>query len=46
MYLGIYIMLGVLGTIGALFAAWFAILDVISNTAVNLHSDLSKTVMA
>ncbi|KZL84689.1 abc transporter [Colletotrichum incanum] len=45
-YMGIYAVFGVLGTLGASLAAWFAFLDVISNTALNLHTDLLKTVLA
>lgn len=45
MYLGIYVMLGILGALSASGASWFAMIDVISNTATNLHSDLLQTVM-
>ncbi|KAK2036628.1 ABC transporter [Colletotrichum somersetense] len=45
-YLGIYAMFCVLGTLGASLAAWFAFLDIITNTALKLHSDLLKTTMA
>ncbi|KAJ0162521.1 Canalicular multispecific organic anion transporter 2 [Colletotrichum tanaceti] len=45
-YLGIYALFGVLGTLGASLAAWFAFLDIITNTALKLHSDLLKTTMA
>ncbi|TQN65415.1 ABC transporter atnG [Colletotrichum shisoi] len=45
-YLGIYAVFGVLGTLGASLAAWFAFLDIITNTALKLHSDLLKTTMA
>ncbi|KAK7997810.1 hypothetical protein PG989_005850 [Apiospora arundinis] len=45
-YIGIYAMMGVLGTLGASLAAWFAVLDMITNTALNLHWDLLKTTLA
>ncbi|KAI8306537.1 ABC transporter atnG [Colletotrichum sp. SAR11_59] len=45
-YLGMYAVFGVLGTLGASLAAWFAFLDIITNTALKLHSDLLKTTMA
>ncbi|KAJ0328741.1 hypothetical protein COL922a_013065 [Colletotrichum nupharicola] len=45
-YLGMYAVFGVLGTLGASLAAWFAFLDIITNTAFKLHSDLLKTTMA
>ncbi|OBR10917.1 ABC transporter [Colletotrichum higginsianum IMI 349063] len=45
-YLGIYAVFGALGTLGASLAAWFAFLDIITNTALKLHSDLLKTTMA
>ncbi|KAF3798626.1 ABC transporter FUM19 [Colletotrichum gloeosporioides] len=45
-YLGVYAVFGVLGTVGASLAAWFAFLDIITNTALKLHSDLLKTTMA
>ncbi|KDN69811.1 putative ABC transporter [Colletotrichum sublineola] len=45
-YLGIYVAFGVIGTLGASLAAWFAFLDIISNTALNLHSDLLRIIMA
>ncbi|OHE98210.1 ABC transporter [Colletotrichum orchidophilum] len=45
-YLGIFALFGVLGTLGASLAAWFAFLDVITNTALKLHSDLLKTTIA
>lgn len=41
-----YAVFGVLGTLGASLAAWFAFLDIITNTALKLHSDLLKTTMA
>lgn len=45
-YLGIYAMFGVLGTLSLSLAAWFAFLDIITNTALNLHSDLLKTTLS
>ncbi|KAK1624485.1 ABC transporter [Colletotrichum phormii] len=45
-YLGIYVMIGTLGTVGASLAAWFAFLDVVPNTALGLHSDLLQTVFS
>ncbi|OLN87448.1 Canalicular multispecific organic anion transporter 2-like protein 2 [Colletotrichum chlorophyti] len=45
-YMGIYGMLGILGTLSGTLAAWFAFLDIISNTAINLHSDLLRTTLA
>ncbi|KAI8290846.1 ABC transporter atnG [Colletotrichum sp. SAR 10_98] len=45
-YLGMYAVFGVLGTLGASLAAWFAFLDIITNTALKLHSDLLKITMA
>ncbi|TDZ53945.1 ABC transporter gloK [Colletotrichum trifolii] len=44
-YLGIYAMFGVLGAVGASVAGWVAFLDVVSNTALNLHSDLLRTTL-
>ncbi|KAL0931143.1 ABC transporter [Colletotrichum truncatum] len=45
-YMGVYAAFGVLGTVAASLAAWFAFLDIITNTALNLHSDLLKTTLA
>ncbi|KAL2876598.1 hypothetical protein SGCOL_008176 [Colletotrichum sp. CLE4] len=45
-YLGIYVIIGVLGTVGASLAAWFAFLDVVPNTALGLHNDLLQTVFS
>ncbi|KAK1984954.1 ABC transporter [Colletotrichum cereale] len=45
-YMAVYAVLGVLGTLAASSAAWFAFLDVISNTALKLHADLLETVLA
>ncbi|KAK1456724.1 ABC transporter [Colletotrichum cuscutae] len=43
-YLGIYVMIGVLGTVSASLAAYFAFLGVVPNTALGLHNDLLQTV--
>lgn len=43
--MGIYAMFGILGTLGASFAAWFAFLDVVTNTALTLHSDLLEAIL-
>ncbi|KAK0615177.1 ABC transporter [Bombardia bombarda] len=40
MYIGVYTMFGVLATLGATAACWFAFVSIISNTAVGLHFDL------
>ncbi|WDK11393.1 ABC transporter [Colletotrichum graminicola] len=45
-YMGVYALFGVLGTLAASLAAWFAFLDVVSNTALKLHADLLRTVLA
>ncbi|KAK1597503.1 ABC transporter [Colletotrichum navitas] len=45
-YMGVYALFGVLGTLTASLAAWFAFLDVVSNTAFKLHADLLRTVLA
>ncbi|KAJ5107116.1 ABC transporter [Penicillium angulare] len=45
MYMGVYIMLGVVGTIAACISAWFAIISIISNSANKLHYDLLKATL-
>ncbi|KAK1445544.1 ABC transporter [Colletotrichum melonis] len=45
-YLGIYVMIGILGTVSASLAAYFAFLGVVPNTALGLHNDLLQTVFA
>ena len=44
-HMGIYAMFGILGTFGASFAAWFAFLDIITNTAMTMHSDLLEATL-
>ncbi|KAJ5279506.1 ABC transporter [Penicillium angulare] len=46
MYMGIYVMLGVVGTIAACISAWFAIISIISNSANKLHYDLLKATLS
>ncbi|KAI1310106.1 ABC transporter [Xylaria venustula] len=45
MWLGIYALLGVLGTLGAGVAAWFAFVSIITNTGIHLHTDLLHTTL-
>ncbi|KAJ5939096.1 ABC transporter [Penicillium verhagenii] len=45
MYLGVYAMLAVIGTIAACLSAWFAIINIISNSASRLHFDLLKSTL-
>ncbi|KAK0373893.1 ABC transporter [Colletotrichum limetticola] len=45
-YLGIYVTIGILGTVSASLAAYFAFLCVVPNTALGLHNDLLQTVFA
>ncbi|KAF6834852.1 ABC transporter [Colletotrichum musicola] len=45
-YMGIYAAFGVMGTLCASLACWFAFVDIISNSAVQLHSDLLRTTLA
>ncbi|KAH8645735.1 P-loop containing nucleoside triphosphate hydrolase protein [Xylariales sp. PMI_506] len=45
MYIGIYAMFGVLGTLAACLAAWFAYILIISNSAKKLHLDLLEAVL-
>ncbi|KAK3690284.1 ABC transporter [Podospora appendiculata] len=40
MYMGIYAMLGILGAVAVIGAAWFAYVSIISNSANKLHLDL------
>ncbi|EFX06313.1 ABC multidrug transporter [Grosmannia clavigera kw1407] len=42
LYMGIYAMVGVVGTAAACCAAWFAYISIISNSASKLHLDLLK----
>ncbi|KAF3810805.1 ABC transporter FUM19 [Colletotrichum gloeosporioides] len=44
--MGIYALFGVLGTLNSSIAAWFAFIDIISNTALKLHSDLLQTTVS
>ncbi|KAF5525068.1 ABC transporter atnG [Colletotrichum aenigma] len=45
-FMGIYALFGVLGTLSSSIAAWFAFIDIISNTALKLHSDLLQTTVS
>ncbi|KIX01229.1 uncharacterized protein Z518_08954 [Rhinocladiella mackenziei CBS 650.93] len=45
MWMGLYAMLGVLGTLGVFVAAWVAFVFVISNTAARLHLDLLQSTL-
>ncbi|KAK2779173.1 ABC transporter [Colletotrichum kahawae] len=45
-FMGIYALFGVLGTLSSSIAAWFAFIDIISNTALKLHSDLLRTTVS
>ncbi|KAK1996035.1 ABC transporter [Colletotrichum falcatum] len=45
-FMGVYALFGVLGTLAAALGAWAAFLDVVSNTALKLHADLLRTVLA
>ncbi|KAH6659515.1 ABC transporter [Truncatella angustata] len=45
-YIGIYTMLGVLGTVGAASAAWVVFTSVISNTGTNFHSQLLEATLS
>lgn len=44
MYLGVYVVIGIISTVGACLAAWTAIISIISKTAIKLHSDLLHAV--
>ncbi|KAL2126745.1 hypothetical protein VTI74DRAFT_324 [Chaetomium olivicolor] len=43
MYMGIYAMLGVVGTVAACLTAWFAFITILSNSASKLHLDVLNT---
>ncbi|KAJ5580032.1 uncharacterized protein N7459_006017 [Penicillium hispanicum] len=45
LYVGMYAMLGVVGTIGVCLAAWIAIVPMISNSSSEMHSDVLKTTL-
>ncbi|KAB8258546.1 ABC transporter [Aspergillus pseudonomiae] len=40
MYMGVYAMMGVLGTFAACLAAWVAFVSIVSNSATSIHFDL------
>ncbi|UNI17048.1 hypothetical protein JDV02_003426 [Purpureocillium takamizusanense] len=42
-YLGVYAMLGIAGSMSACATAWFAFIHIISNSAMKLHADVLQT---
>ncbi|GJN66171.1 hypothetical protein PLICBS_000187 [Purpureocillium lilacinum] len=45
MYLGVYAILGIAGSMSACGTAWFAFLNIISNSAMKLHADILQTTL-
>ncbi|PWI71738.1 Na/K ATPase alpha 1 subunit [Purpureocillium lilacinum] len=45
MYLGVYAILGIAGSMSACGTAWFAFINIISNSAMKLHADILQTTL-